>query len=226
MGGFLLRCAESIADAPDRHDIPRPHWMGFELRAQPVDVGIHGVLKSVVGGPPHLIEQVRPHQPAAREARTPSNAASVYRDGLGRRQSILRNGAGSRPLMRALHVRLTFAFALLLESLAVGLLPLLRRTSDRYSDEVLQRLDTGIASYVVQELPLLEVGKVNEAALHELAHRTMTVNPSAEVYLLDPLGRRLSTAIPRNRILRVSVRLDPIRTFLQYPDRRPLYGDD
>src|SRR5258708_31014939 len=54
----------------------------------------------------------------------------------------------------------------------------------------------------------------------------MTVNPSAEVYLLDLLGRVLSTAIPRNRILRVSVRLDPIRTFLQYPDRRPLYGDD
>src|SRR5258708_7331482 len=128
--------------------------------------------------------------------------------------------------MRALHVRLTFAFALLLAALAVGLLLLLSRTSDRYSDEVLQRLNSGIAQYVVQELPLLEGGKVNEAALHELAHRTMTVNPSAEVYLLDPLGRVISTAIPRNRMRRVSVRLDPIRIFLQNPDRRPLYGDD
>jgi two-component system OmpR family sensor kinase len=128
--------------------------------------------------------------------------------------------------MRALHVRLTFAFALLLAALAVGLLLLLSRTSDRYSDEVLQRLNSGIAQYVVQELPLLEGGKVNEAALHELAHRTMTVNPSAEVYLLDPLGRVISTAIPRNRMRRVSVQLDPIRIFLQNPDRRPLYGDD
>ena len=91
--------------------------------------------------------------------------------------------------MRALHVRLTLAFALLLAGLAVGLLVLLSRTSDRYSDEVLQRLNSGIAPYVVQELPLLKGGKVNEAALHELAHRTMTVNPSAEVYLLDPSGR-------------------------------------
>src|SRR5260221_10700559 len=128
--------------------------------------------------------------------------------------------------MRALPVRLTFTWALLFAAFAVGLLLVLGRTSDSYSDEVLQRLNSGVAPYVVQELPLLEGGKVNEAALHELAHRTMTVNPSAEVYLLDPLGRVLSTAIPRNRIRRVSVRLEPIRTFLGFPDRRPLYGAD
>jgi len=128
--------------------------------------------------------------------------------------------------MKALHVRLTLSFALLLTGLAIGLLVLLSRTSDRYSDEVLQRLNSGIAPYVVQELPLLKGGKVNEVALHELAHRTMTVNPSAEVYLLDPSGRLLSTAIPRNRIRRVTVSLEPIRTFLRLPDTRPLYGDD
>lgn len=128
--------------------------------------------------------------------------------------------------MRALHLRLTIAFAVLLAALAIGLLLLLSRTSDRYSDEVLQRLNSGIALYVVQELPLLEGGKVNEAALRELAHRTMTVNPSAEVYLLDPFGRVLSTAIPRSRIRRASVRLEPIEAFLRFPDSRPLYGDD
>jgi len=124
--------------------------------------------------------------------------------------------------MRALHLRLTIAFAVLLAGLAIGLLLLLSRTSDRYADEVLQRLNSGIALYVAQELPLLAGGKVNEAALRELAHRTMTVNPSAEVYLLDRFGRVLSTAIPRNRIRRVSVRLEPIEAVLQFPDSRPL----
>jgi len=57
--------------------------------------------------------------------------------------------------MRALHVRLTIASAALLAGLAIGLLLLLSRTSDRYSDEVLQRLNSGIAPYVVKELPLL-----------------------------------------------------------------------
>src|SRR5207244_4166431 len=118
------------------------------------------------------------------------------------------------------------AAAALLTGRAIGLLLLLSPTSDRYADGVLQRLNSGIALYVVKELPLLEGGKVNEAALHELAHRTMTVNPSAEVYLLDPFGRVLSTAIPRNRIRRASVRLEPIQAFLRFPDSRPLYGDD
>jgi hypothetical protein len=36
--------------------------MGLKLRAQSVDVGIHRVLKGVVGGPSYLIEQVRPRE--------------------------------------------------------------------------------------------------------------------------------------------------------------------
>src|SRR4029077_5756312 len=114
--------------------------------------------------------------------------------------------------MRALHVRLTLSFALLLAGLAIGLLVLLSRTSDRYSDEVLQRLNSGIALSVVRDLPLLRGGRVNEAALHELAHRTMTVNPSAEVYLLDSSGRLLTTAIPRNPLRRGTATPGPIRT--------------
>ena len=128
--------------------------------------------------------------------------------------------------MRALHIRLTLAFALLLAGLAIGLLLLLSRTSERYADEVLQRLNADIAMYVVRELPLLEGGRVNEEALRELGRRAMTVNPSTEVYLLDPEGSVISTLMPHDRVRRLAVRLEPIRTFLRSPERRPLYGDD
>ena len=128
--------------------------------------------------------------------------------------------------MRALHVRLTIALTVLLSGLAIGLLLLLGRTSERYSDEVLQRLNADIAMYVVRELPLLEGGKVNDEALRELGRRAMTVNPSTEVYLLDPGGHVMSTLVPHDRVRRLTVRLDPIHTFLRSPERRPLYGDD
>ncbi len=128
--------------------------------------------------------------------------------------------------MKALHVRLTAALAALLAALALGLLLLVSRTSDRYADELRQRLDAGIAMYVVQELPLMNGGSVNESALRELAHRAMTVNPSAEVYLLDPRGAVMTTVVLHNRVQRRAVRLDPIHAFLRSPDRRPLYGDD
>ena len=113
--------------------------------------------------------------------------------------------------MKALHLRLTLALAALLSGLAAGLIVLLGRTSDRYADEVLQRLNADIAMYVVRELPLLDGANVNRAALDELGRRAMTVNPSTEVYLLSPGGQILSTLVPRQRIRHDAVDLRPIR---------------
>jgi signal transduction histidine kinase len=128
--------------------------------------------------------------------------------------------------MKALHIRLTFAFAGLLIVLGVALMALLGRTSDRYADELRQRLDAGIAMYVVRELALLQDGHLNQAAVRELANRAMTVNPAAEVYLLDRAGRVLSTVVQHERVVRQQVSLTPIRKFLDAPEQRPVYGDD
>ena len=128
--------------------------------------------------------------------------------------------------MRALHLRLTLAIALLLALLGFGLLLLIAQTSERYAAEVRQRLDAGIAMYVVRELPLLQNGRVNDAAWRELANRAMTVNPSAEVYLLDTQGNVVSSAVPPANILHAHIRLEPLQEFLRQPDRRPVYGDD
>jgi signal transduction histidine kinase len=128
--------------------------------------------------------------------------------------------------MRALHVRLTLAFAALLIVLGVGLLVLLERTSDRYADEVRQRLDAGISMYVVRELALLKDGHLNQNAVRELANRAMTVNPSAEVYLLDRTGAVLSTVVQHERVVRRQIDLAPIHRFLAAPELRPVYGDD
>src|SRR5262249_40920101 len=114
----------------------------------------------------------------------------------------VRGPRGTASCMKALYVRLTVATALLLSLLGAALLALMARTSEQYAAEVRQRLDAGIAMYVVRELHLLEQGKVNQVALRELANRAMTVNPSAEVYLLDPQGRVLSAGsqpLPRGR---------------------------
>jgi signal transduction histidine kinase len=128
--------------------------------------------------------------------------------------------------MRALHLRLTGVLAVLLVALALGIFVLLGRTSDRYADELRQRLDAGIAMYVVRELPLMHGGTINEAALRELARRAMTVNPSAEVYLIDPNGSVISTVVRHEQMQLRSVRLGPILEFLRAPEARPLYGDD
>ena len=50
---------EAIANAPHRQQIAARRRIGLDLRAQPVDVGAHGVLVSVAANAPDLIEQLR-----------------------------------------------------------------------------------------------------------------------------------------------------------------------
>jgi two-component system, OmpR family, sensor kinase len=125
-----------------------------------------------------------------------------------------------------LHTRLTLAFGALLVVLAAVLVALLTRITERYSAEVSQRLNASVAMYVTDQMALLDRDGVNRAALNELAHRVMTLNPSAEIYLLTTDGRILATLVPERRLVRRAVDLAPIRRFLAEADARPLYGDD
>jgi two-component system, OmpR family, sensor kinase len=125
-----------------------------------------------------------------------------------------------------LHSRLTLWLAAILVVLAVVLTVLITRIAERYHAEVTQRLNAGIAMYVTDELALVNAAGVNQAALKELAHRAMTVNPSAEVYLLATDGSILATLVRADRMTRNRVDLRPVREFLSKPSRRPLYGDD
>ena len=127
---------------------------------------------------------------------------------------------------RSLHRRLTFRLALLLLGLAAILTLSITSIAERYRAEVAQRLNAGVAMYVTNELALIDRHGVNRRALEELAHRAMTVNPTAEIYLLAPDGEILATVIDRSRLKRKYVDLEPIRKFLSGGARRPLYGDD
>ena len=125
-----------------------------------------------------------------------------------------------------LHTRLTLAFGLLLVLLGTVLSPWIARIAERYHAEVTQRLNSGVAMYVTDELALLDEQGINRAALAELSRRVMTVNPSADVYLLAPDGRVLTSLQPHERIVNRRVRLEPLRTFLDNPQQRPVFADD
>jgi len=125
-----------------------------------------------------------------------------------------------------LHTRLTLAFGVLLAVLAIALAIWIADIAERYRAEVSQRLNAGIAMYVTGELALLDESGINRAAVDELARRVMTVNPSADVYLLAPDGRVIASLKPEERITQPVVDLGPVRRFLDDENNRPLFGDD
>lgn len=125
-----------------------------------------------------------------------------------------------------LHVRLALVSSLLLGAAAIALGFWITRIAERYQAEVAQRLNASIAMYVTRELTLLGSSGINDAALKELANRVMTVNPSAEVYLLDRHGTIIATLIPADLVVRKRVDLQPVERFLAGSYAAPLYGDD
>ncbi len=125
-----------------------------------------------------------------------------------------------------LHLRLALSASVLLTLCAVLLGLWLASVAQRYQAEVTQRLNASVAMYVTDELALLGHGGVNHGALDELSRRVMTVNPSAEVYLLDPNGRIVATLVPRERLRRTQVDLAAINDFMRNAHHGPLYGDD
>ncbi len=95
-----------------------------------------------------------------------------------------------------------------------------------YYSELTQRANANVAMYIAEHMPLMEKGVVNEAILEDLAHQVMTVNPSAEVYLLDLEGNIVSYLAPAEKIKRQRVDLAAVESFVLDTGTFPLVGDD
>lgn len=95
-----------------------------------------------------------------------------------------------------------------------------------YHEELDQRLNASLAMYVVNAKPLISSGEVNHETLTELANLAMVINPTAEIYLLDPNGSILGHAVPPDDVLVDRIDVDPIRDLLSESQTLPIKGLD
>ena len=97
---------------------------------------------------------------------------------------------------------------------------------NQYIQEVHQRLYSGLASNVLEELQPYYNGKVNENEVKDIMHSTMIMNPSAEVYILDLDGNILKHAAPKGRVKAESVDIGPIKEYIKADDKPYITGLD
>jgi signal transduction histidine kinase len=96
-----------------------------------------------------------------------------------------------------------------------------------YSVEVNQKLNWDLARTTVNVVkPNFKNGKVNEGAVKDMVHSMMVINPSVEVYLLDPYGHILSYVAPQKVVKLNAVSLAPIHEFLNDKEHTVIFGDD
>jgi two-component system OmpR family sensor kinase len=95
-----------------------------------------------------------------------------------------------------------------------------------YCQEVTQKLNRTLAQNLVVENMPLRGGQVDSKALQDIFHLLMVINPSIEVYLLDPQGIILAHSAPPGRVQRQQVALEPVHQFLRGSSTWPILGDD
>ena len=139
--------------------------------------------------------------------------------------------AGVPPFHSRLHVRIGAVVLVVLVSMALCLLMLSRFQQKRVYLEVTQRLNLGLARYVIdhQPGPLLDAaGEPNRPLLMRMAMDAMMTNPAIEVYVLDAQGSIVGHALDGANVRMNTVDLRPVHALLQDPAgvALPLLGDD
>ena len=96
-----------------------------------------------------------------------------------------------------------------------------------YSIEVNQKLNRNLAKNMVDVIrPDFKNGMVNQDALADIMHSMMVINPSVEVYILDPEGKILSYVAPEKVVKLDKVSLYPVYRFLNDKKQNIIFGDD
>ena len=98
--------------------------------------------------------------------------------------------------------------------------------SNIYMDEVNQRLNRNTAKNIVENSTPFYNGKVIEPALEEMFHHVRAINPSLEVYLIDPKGKIISWYPPEKKILNKEIDLGPVLKFIQSKENIYIKGSD
>ena len=91
--------------------------------------------------------------------------------------------------------------------------------------EVHQKMNRDLAEHLVADSLPMEGGEILEEELEHIFHVLMVINPSIEVYLLNPTGEILAYSAPKGIVVRERVALGPVHEFLAPDSRLPVYGD-
>ncbi len=129
-------------------------------------------------------------------------------------------------MLRTLYSRLALTLFVLLCVVGVILIQVVGRSSTLYQQEVTQKLNRDLATYIAGKHQLFEGEGINRPALDTLFDQLMVINPSIEVYLLDADGAIVSYNAPAGAVQRERVALGPILAYLAGDARFPIRGDD
>jgi len=129
-------------------------------------------------------------------------------------------------IFRSLYAKLAFVLLGLLAVVGLLFVSISVYSTEMYQQEVNQKLNRTLAELIISRKIVMRNSLVDERALKDIFSMLMAINPSIEVYLLDPQGKIIAYSADSGKVKRTSVPLEPITTFLAGSDSFPILGDD
>ncbi|NNE83789.1 MAG: sensor histidine kinase [Alphaproteobacteria bacterium] len=127
---------------------------------------------------------------------------------------------------RTLFGKLVVVLLALLLATSVFYVALTVTATRLHIQEVTQNLHRDLAADLLKDRPLMTDGKADSGALKKVFEMLMVVNPSIELYLIDPQGQLLAFSAAPGKVKREKVSLAPIQAFLTEGRKLPIRGDD
>jgi signal transduction histidine kinase len=128
--------------------------------------------------------------------------------------------------MRSLFAKISIALLTLFLLVGGVTLSVTLATSFLYQQEVQQGIHRDLAAHLVEEELLIDQGEIAHDTLKHVFHMMMVINPSIELYLLDPTGTILAYSAPPGRVKLARVTLEPVQRLLDGGQQLPILGDD
>jgi signal transduction histidine kinase len=122
--------------------------------------------------------------------------------------------------------KISIVFFILLAGVGVMYTYVSHEYSKTYLEEVNQRLNHDTAKNIVENSTNFYNGEVIKPALEEMFHHVRAINPSLEVYLVDPKGKIIAWYPPERKIALKQINLKPVLSFIEAKKHTYIKGDD
>ncbi|MCE7996551.1 MAG: HAMP domain-containing histidine kinase [Roseivirga sp.] len=122
--------------------------------------------------------------------------------------------------------KLSATFLILLVIVGTAHMFLSISAAETFFQERNQRLNAPIAQSIIKEVKPIINGEIADNAADDIMHHMMAVNPSIEVYLLDPSGKIMAHVAPYKKVKLTEVSISPIAEFIATKGKECVLGDD
>src|ERR1700734_1852687 len=111
--------------------------------------------------------------------------------------------------------KITGIFTLLLAALGITYIIIASWVSKKTFYEINQQLYGNIALHLANSTHPLKDSKPDTLVTHDIIHSIMVINPSVEVYLLNPEGKIMDFIVPDKSVKKREVDIGAVRKYIR-----------